>query len=242
MLHVNYTTYDVHHDQDIFNPGSDHCDLIMLVTPGSDEEPEPQHCFCYAWLIGVYHANIHFISPGSKDYLPRQLDFAHVWWFELVPPMSVENRTQLDMLQFVPMNNVNAFDFVNPADILRGCHLILAFARGRSHPDHINFSPITKDGDDWKYYYVNRYKYFQPFDMTHLLMIVQRFVDRDTLLRYHWGLGVGHTYSHVRDQSEHSDKSIMPQALHDGALDPVSLNDHARMESVNPDDEFLLVD
>lgn len=140
------------------------------------------------------------------------------------------------------MNDVNTFDFVNPADILRGCHLILAFARGRSHPDHINFSPITKDGDDWKYYYVNWYKYFQPFDMTHLLMIVQRFVDCDMLLRYHWGLGVGHTYSHVRDQSEHSDKSITPQALHDGALDHVSLNDHARMESVNPDDEFLLVD
>ncbi|KIM56162.1 hypothetical protein SCLCIDRAFT_29860 [Scleroderma citrinum Foug A] len=242
VLHVNYTTYDVHHNQDIFNPGSDHCDLIMLATPGSDEEPETQHHFCYARLISVYHANIHFIGPGSKDYLPRQLDFIHVWWFELVPPTSVKNRTRLDMLQFVPMNDVNTFDFVDPADILRGCHLIPAFARGRSHPDHINFSPITKDSNDWKYYYMNWYKYFQPFDMTHLLMIAQRFVDRDMLLRYHWGLGVGHTYSHVRDQSEHSDESITPQALHDGALDHVSLNDQARMESVNPDDEFLLID
>lgn len=30
---------------------------------------------------------------------------------------------------------------------------------------------------------------------------VQRFVDRDMLMRHHWGLGVGHTYSHVRDSA-----------------------------------------
>ena len=164
VLRVNYTTYDVRRNQDIFNPGSDHRDVIMLATPGSDEEPETQHRFCYARLIGVYHANVHFIGPGSKDYLPRRLDFVHVRWLELVPPTSAENRTWLDALQFVPMNNENAFDFVDPADILRGCHLIPAFAKGRSHPDRINFSPIAKDGDDWKYYYVNRYKCFQPSD------------------------------------------------------------------------------
>lgn len=27
--------------------------------------------------------------------------------------------------------------------------------------------------------------------------IVCRFVDRDMLMRYHWGLGIGHYYSHV---------------------------------------------
>ena len=160
ILRVNYTTYDVRRDQDIFNPGSDHRDLLMLVTPGSFEESETQHRFCYARLIGVYHANVYFIGPGSKDYHPRRLDFVHVRWFELVPPTSVENRTQLDMLRFVPMNDVNAFDFVDPADILRGCHLIPAFAKGRSHLNRISFSPIAKDGEDWKYYYVNWYQCF----------------------------------------------------------------------------------
>ena len=140
ILHVNYTTYDVRRDQDIFNPGSDHHDLLMLVTPGSFEESETQHHFCYAQLISIYHANIYFIGPGSKDYHPRQLDFIYVRWFELVPPTSVENCTQLDMLWFVPMNDVNTFHFVDPADILRGCHLIPAFAKGRSHLNHISFS------------------------------------------------------------------------------------------------------
>ena len=99
---------------------------------------------------------------------------------------------------------------------------------------------------------MNRYKCFQIFEMIYLLMIyllmiVQRFVDRDMLMRYHWGLGVGHTYSHVSDHSEPNDESITPQVLHAqslqaDALDPVSSNIHVRMEPVNLDDEFLLDD
>ncbi|KAJ2932983.1 hypothetical protein H1R20_g4136, partial [Candolleomyces eurysporus] len=40
-------------------------------------------------------------------------------------------------------------------------------------------SPLAKDDADWKEYYINR------------------FVDRDMIMRYHWGLGVGHRYSHT---------------------------------------------
>ena len=28
-------------------------------------------------------------------------------------------------------------------------------------------------------------------------IILSRFVDRDMLMRYHWGLGIGHSYSHM---------------------------------------------
>lgn len=31
-----------------------------------------------------------------------------------------------------------------------------------------------------------------------------RFVDRDMVLRYHWGFGVGHTYCHTQDSVAHS--------------------------------------
>ena len=77
--------------------------------------------------------------------------------------------------------------------------------------------------------------------MIYLLMIIQRFVDRDMLMRYHWGLSVGHTYSHVSDHSEPNDESITPQVLHAqslqaDALDPVSSNIHVRTELVNLDD------
>ena len=80
-----------------------------------------------------------------------------------------------------------------------------------------------------------------------LLTIAQRFVDRDMLLRYHWGLGVGHVYSHVRESSEHNDESITPQVLpmrglHDDASVHVSSSVHAGTERDNFDDEFSLVD
>ena len=38
VLHVNYMSYDIHHNQDIFNPNSDHCDVMMLLALGGKEE------------------------------------------------------------------------------------------------------------------------------------------------------------------------------------------------------------
>ena len=38
MFCVNYMTYDVHHDQDTFNPNSDHHDIMLLLAPDDMEE------------------------------------------------------------------------------------------------------------------------------------------------------------------------------------------------------------
>ncbi|KAL4078738.1 hypothetical protein V8B97DRAFT_1914540 [Scleroderma yunnanense] len=50
----------------------------------------------------------------------------------------------------------DAYGFVNPASVLRGCHLIPVFARGRMPPDGVPVSQNARDGTDWKHYYVNR--------------------------------------------------------------------------------------
>lgn len=82
--------------------------------------------------------------------------------------------------------------------------------------------------------------------------VASRFVDRDMLLRHHWGLGVGHTYSHVRGpsnenqpftstrtethsvvQTDSSDVSAMPASSTSQGQPQVSLDD-------NPDAEFSL--
>lgn len=34
-----------------------------------------------------------------------------------------------------------------------------------------------------------------------LVLHIGRFVDRDMLLRYYWGMGVGHTYAHIKPAS-----------------------------------------
>ena len=151
---VNYTTYDVRRNQDIFNPNSSHCDIMMLLASGDTEEAE-QHHFCYAHIVGAYHANVQYIGPGLNDYKTRRLDFLHVRWFEQIPP-ELQRRVELDILRFVPINDKDAFGFIDPAEILRGCHLIPTFAKGRPQSDRAVPSPIARDRNDWKYYYVNR--------------------------------------------------------------------------------------
>ena len=77
VFRVNYTTYDVHHNQDTFNPNSSHHDIMMLLAPGDTEEAE-QHRFCYACIVGAYHVNVQYIRPGLNNYKTCQLDFLHI--------------------------------------------------------------------------------------------------------------------------------------------------------------------
>ena len=55
------------------------------------------------------------------------------------------------------MHRTDVFGFVDPADVLRSCHLIPVFADGRQHLDGATVSWNGRNADDWKYYYINRY-------------------------------------------------------------------------------------
>ena len=61
LFRVNYTTYDVHRAQDTINPRTDHCDIMLLAPLDS------AHPFLYACILGIFHANVIYSSPGSKD-------------------------------------------------------------------------------------------------------------------------------------------------------------------------------
>jgi hypothetical protein len=82
------------------------------------------------------------------------------------------------------MDDPAVFDFVDPADILRSCHLLPAFRFGRCHQGQIVMSPIAHNSEDCKFYYVNRYDMFpRSLPLTYSKRF--RFVDRDMLLRYY---------------------------------------------------------
>ncbi|KIK14840.1 hypothetical protein PISMIDRAFT_75455, partial [Pisolithus microcarpus 441] len=134
-----------------------------------------KHPFCYACVLGIYHANVIYIGPGTRDYQSRRQNFLWVCWFELLPDQhSGWQHTALDRARFVSMDRADTFSFVDPADMLWCCHLIPSFADGRLHPDSIATSCNAHESEDWKVYYINR------------------FVDHDMMMRYHWGLAVGH--------------------------------------------------
>ena len=77
LFHVNYTTYDVCRAQDTINSRTDHCDIMLLAPLDS------AHPFLYAHVLGIFHANIIYSGPGSKDYIARRLEILWVRWFEV---------------------------------------------------------------------------------------------------------------------------------------------------------------
>lgn len=155
VLRVNYTTYDVKRGQDNFNPNSQHRDIMMLAEKREGESRNISDRFCYARIVGIYHANVQYIGPGVKDYNPRRLNFLHVRWFDPVPS-DAQHGVALDMLRLSPMNAEDAYGFIDPADVLRGCHIIPAFAKGQMRPADAVTSPLSKDSYHWKYYYINK--------------------------------------------------------------------------------------
>jgi hypothetical protein len=164
-------TYDLHHETDTVNPHTDHCDIMLLSQ--NDDNSATSHPFCYARVLGIYHANVIFTGLESKDYQSRRLEFLWVRWFEVLENPAGWEQCSLDKGRFVPMHRAGAFGFIDPADVLRCCHLIPAFADGKQHLDGIGVSKNTRDVDDWKYYYINRYVSHKIIFLNELISVIQ---------------------------------------------------------------------
>ncbi|KAK7437003.1 hypothetical protein VKT23_006712 [Stygiomarasmius scandens] len=173
---INYTTYDVRRDQDVINPRTDHC-TVMVRSP---ETALNAHPFWYARVLGVFHADVVYFDTreGKPKSSQQRMEFLWVRWFGDEPDYQPSFReAKLPKIGFVPETDPYAFGFLDPSLVIRACHLIPDFQGGRTssllgtrvataacHPGEV---------DDWANYYVNI------------------FVDRDMLMRYSGG-GIGH--------------------------------------------------
>ena len=155
--HIYYTSYDLQRHCDTVNPHT-HPD-IMLRSPINEEGAEP---YWYARVLGVYHANIwaeNSVIPGARNV--KRMDFLWVRWFGEEPDhRSGFCRARLPKVGFVESTDEFAFSFVDPANVVRGCHLIPAFDAGRSAdllpcPRSIARTLNPEDIDDWLNFYVN---------------------------------------------------------------------------------------
>lgn len=163
IIQFNYTTYDVRRAQDVVNPGTSHCNIMLLAggmavqpSPGepSDAMSGPQpHPYIYARVLRVYHANVVYTGPGMVDYSPTRMDFLWVRWFKR---QILENPDHLDQLAFPPVTEEGAFGFVDPANVVRGCHIIPKFSLGMRYPSGVGFSRLADDSSDWLSYYIGR--------------------------------------------------------------------------------------
>ena len=158
LVQFNYTTYDVRRGQDVINPNTSHHNVMVLAQPDDSRGP-----FWYARVLGIYHANIFYTGPGMLDYRPRRMEFLWVRWYSNSGATHSWDACQLDRVQFPPVAQENAFEFIDPQAVLRACHIIPAFSAGKRHADGIGLSRCAKDSQDWNSYYVMRYVEFINF-------------------------------------------------------------------------------
>ncbi|KAI0754545.1 hypothetical protein C8Q80DRAFT_1117222 [Daedaleopsis nitida] len=194
---LNYTTYDVRRARDIVNPGTEHCHVMMLDPTVSAHESSPQGRFLYARVLGAYHANVVYNGPGSRDYHPRRVDFLWVRWYKAVRGGGISLEvSELPEVSFHPIHSDFAFGFVDPAAVLRACHIIPLWSAGRCHAEgEYGLSGCARDKDDYKRY------------------LIGCFADRDILMRYQWGMGVGHTYAHAMTPSSPETQMIDDESV-----------------------------
>lgn len=158
ILRVNYTTYDVRRDQDLVNGHSAHCNIMVLCQPSGEPNADGGSSYRYGRVLGAYHVNVNYNGPARPYYHEtHRMEIIWVRWYEEVGESeSGWSHQRLGRLRFVPIEDDDAFGIVDPAEVLRGCHVIPRFRFGKVHREGVGRSPLAKDSSDWKQYYINR--------------------------------------------------------------------------------------
>ncbi|KAH7920743.1 hypothetical protein BV22DRAFT_1020666 [Leucogyrophana mollusca] len=182
-LRVNYTTYDLRREEDSIN-SRNHNGVMVL----SREADVP---YWYAKILNVFHVDVLHIDPESGEPSRHYLDILWVRWFGEMPGYrSGTKAARLPKIGFVPAEDSLAFGFLDPALVIRGCHLIPCFADGRT-AELLRYGTsagrMADEVDDWVAYYVNI------------------FVDRDMFMRYVHGGGVGHRHQSPENTDDAAD-------------------------------------
>ncbi|TEB23227.1 hypothetical protein FA13DRAFT_1640158, partial [Coprinellus micaceus] len=176
IMRIKYTTYDTRRDEDIIHLDTDQSN-VMILNP-TYSRGSPSHPFSYGKVIGILHANMGYVGSIGRqgaeyDFYP--LEFVWIRRYEVHP---ASGDFELDQAEILPIDTPASHCFVDPSDILRACHMVPNFDKGPRYYDGKGRSAIANDGSDWERYFINR------------------FVDRNMLMRYEWGLAVGHTYAY----------------------------------------------
>jgi hypothetical protein len=152
-LRVNYTTYDMRRNQDSINPKT-HPDILMLASGASYITNQ----YFFGRVIGIYHVDVVHVATAPQS---QRIEFLHVRFFE--PDNEYEggfNLRRFPRIKFIDAYDPDAFGFVDPARVIRGAHIIPAFAHSTTDefiPDSIAriYTDAYARKRDWKYYYVN---------------------------------------------------------------------------------------
>jgi hypothetical protein len=149
-MQVHYTTYDLRREYDTINPRT-HGDIMVL-----SGETVPSHPYWYARVLGIYHMEV-WLNNGGQP-VKRHLEVLWVRWLAaLRNHKSGIKPARLPKVAFVEESDPDAFGFLDPGQVVRGTHLIPAFASGRGVSSLRYGKSLARPGeqlDDWEEHYV----------------------------------------------------------------------------------------
>jgi hypothetical protein len=153
---IYYTAYDLRRDYDSIT--STHPDVMLLSN--DDSENGNLSVYWYGRVQMIFHLNVLPNRSSARDRgQPRRMDVMLVRWFGDDPTGAGGAMSKrLQRIGYVHGTD-NAFGFIDPKDVIRGCHLIPGFYEGTTRdalPPSISSDNINGPGSDWKYYYVNQ--------------------------------------------------------------------------------------
>jgi len=160
VIRINYTTYDLRRGQDSVNPRT-HPDIMLL---SREDDEGATHPYCYARVVGIFHVDVKYHGPAETLPQPAQrMEILWVRWFDYDSTYAAGwQARRLHRIRYVEtFSRYEQFGFVDPLDVIRGVHIIPAFARGstsRFLGPSLSRS-FKEDGiendQDYAYYYVN---------------------------------------------------------------------------------------
>lgn len=154
IMRINYTTYDIRRSQDVIGTSTPRRDIMVLADSADRNSAHP---FRYARVLAIFHVNAIYVGPGMVNYQPHRLEFLWVRWYSTMDTIATGwQARKLERIQFSSMSGGDTFGFLDPSEVLRGCHIVPAFTRGKRHLNSKGLSYCAQDSSDWIEYYVNR--------------------------------------------------------------------------------------
>ncbi|KIK31832.1 hypothetical protein CY34DRAFT_102674, partial [Suillus luteus UH-Slu-Lm8-n1] len=150
-MQVHYMTYNLRREYDAINPRT-HPDVMVL-----SGETKPEHPYWYARVLGIYCMDV-WLNVEGGPIKWHHMEVLYVRWLApLSNHQSGMNCARLPKIAFVEESDRDAFGFLDPGQVIRGAHLIPAFAAGRgtsSLREGKSFARQCGDTNNWEAYYV----------------------------------------------------------------------------------------
>jgi hypothetical protein len=119
-------------------------------------ETRPEHPYLYARVLGIFHMDVLLAVDGRTKL--DSIEVLYVRWLApLADYQSGMNCARLPKVAFVEVTDQDTFGFLDPGQVIRSAHLILAFSSGRgtsSLRHGKSFARQCDELDDWEAYYV----------------------------------------------------------------------------------------